>query len=37
MSSWNRIDLQQHTDHDIDCKGKHVNNNYIHINYYIIF
>lgn len=34
MSSWNRIDLHQHTDHDIDCKGKHVNNNYTHIGYY---
>ena len=34
MSSWNRIDLHQHTDHDIDCKGKHVNNNYTHIDYY---
>lgn len=34
MSSWNRIDLHQHTDHDIDCKGKHINNNYTHIGYY---
>lgn len=34
MSQWNRIDLHQHTDHDIDCKGKYLNNNYTHIGYY---
>lgn len=31
---WNRIDLHQHTNHDIDCKGLHVENNYTHFDYY---
>ena len=34
MTYWNRIDLHQHTNHDIDCKGKYVDNNYTHLDYY---
>lgn len=34
MAYWNRIDLHQHTNHDIDCRGKHVNNNYTHYSYF---
>ncbi len=34
MNYWNRIDLHQHTNHDIDCTGKTVNNNYTHLDYY---
>ena len=34
MEYWSRIDLHQHTNHDIDCKGKKVKDNYIHRDYY---
>lgn len=34
MNYWNRIDLHQHTNHDIDCKGKHISDNYTHLDYY---
>lgn len=34
MNYWNRIDLHQHTNHDIDCTGKLVDNNYTHLDYY---
>ena len=34
MEGWNRIDLHQHTNHDIDCKGKKVKDNYTHTDYY---
>lgn len=34
MSYWNRIDLHQHTDHDIDCTGRTSDNNYSHLDYY---
>lgn len=34
MSCWNRIDLHQHTDHDIDCTGRTSDNNYSHLDYY---
>ena len=34
MNYWNRIDLHQHTNHDIDCTGKVVDNNYTHLGYY---
>ena len=34
MEGWNRIDLHQHTNHDIDCKGKKVKDNYTHADYY---
>ena len=34
MKYWNRIDLHQHTNHDIDCTGRSANNNYTHLDYY---
>lgn len=34
MEYWSRIDLHQHTNHDIDCKGKKVKDNYTHRDYY---
>ena len=34
MEGWNKIDLHQHTNHDIDCKGKKVKDNYTHTDYY---
>ena len=34
MEYWNRIDLHQHTNHDIDCTGKSADNNYTHLDYY---
>lgn len=34
MDGWIKIDLHQHTNHDIDCKGKKIINNYTHTDYY---
>ena len=34
MEYWNVIDLHQHTNHDIDCNGKRVENTYTHRDYY---
>lgn len=34
MGDWNVIDLHQHTNHDIDCNGKTVENTYTHRDYY---
>lgn len=34
MEYWNSIDLHQHTNHDIDCKGRHLRNNYSHTYYF---
>lgn len=34
MNYWNRIDLHQHTDHDIDCAGQICTNNYTHLDYF---
>lgn len=34
MEYWSRIDLHQHTNHDIDCKGRKVKANYTHKDYY---
>ena len=34
MNYWNRIDLHQHTDHDIDCTGQMCTNNYTHLDYF---
>lgn len=31
---WNKIDLHQHTNHDIDCNGTHIQGNYTHVDYY---
>lgn len=33
-SFWNRIDLHQHTNHDIDCNGTLVQSNYSHLDYF---
>lgn len=33
-SFWNRIDLHQHTNHDIDCKGTFVQSTYSHLDYF---
>lgn len=33
-SYWNRIDLHQHTNHDIDCTGAEITSNYTHNDYY---
>ena len=34
MKYWSRIDLHQHTNHDIDCKGRKVKDNYTHKDYF---
>ena len=34
MDYWSRIDLHQHTNHDIDCTGRKVNDNYTHRDYF---
>lgn len=34
MNYWSRIDLHQHTDHDIDCTGRVYDNNYTHIDFF---
>lgn len=34
MEYWNKIDLHQHTNHDIDCNGTFINGNYSHKDYY---
>lgn len=34
MNYWNRIDLHQHTNHDIDCTGRAYDNNYTHIDFF---
>ena len=31
---WNKIDLHQHTNHDIDCNGTYIHSNYTHSDYY---
>lgn len=31
---WNKIDLHQHTNHDIDCYGNKLDDNYTHQDYY---
>ena len=31
---WNKIDLHQHTNHDIDCNGNKLEDNYTHKDYY---
>lgn len=33
MEGWSKIDLHQHTNHDIDCKGRVVKDNYTHADY----
>lgn len=31
---WNKIDLHQHTNHDVDCNGSKLEDNYTHSDYY---